>query len=48
MSLLSEFLNITQDWRDMFPQQRTFERALDASNLWQLPENLPRGKHDPG
>ena len=28
MSLLSEFLNITQDWRDMFPQQRTFERAL--------------------
>lgn len=28
MSLLSEFLNITQDWRDVFPQQRTFERAL--------------------
>ena len=28
MSLLSEFLNITQDWRDVFPQQRTFDRAL--------------------
>jgi hypothetical protein len=28
MSLLSEFLAVTQDWRDVFPQQRTFQRAL--------------------
>lgn len=28
MSLLSEFLAITQDWRDVFPQQRTFQRAV--------------------
>src|SRR5260370_38920033 len=28
MSLLSEFLTITQDWREVFPQQRTFQRAL--------------------
>jgi hypothetical protein len=28
MSLLSEFLTITQDWRSVFPQQRTFERAV--------------------
>jgi hypothetical protein len=27
VSLLSEFLAITEDWRDIFPQQRTFERA---------------------
>jgi hypothetical protein len=27
MSLLSEFLAITQDWRAVFPQQRTFQRA---------------------
>ena len=28
MTLLSAFLSITQDWRDVFPQQRTFQRAL--------------------
>jgi hypothetical protein len=28
MSLLSEFLAITQDWRDVFPQQRTFQRGV--------------------
>jgi hypothetical protein len=28
MSLLSEFLSITQAWRDVFPQQRTFHRAV--------------------
>jgi hypothetical protein len=28
MSLLSEFLHITQDWRDVFPQQRTYERGV--------------------
>jgi DDE superfamily endonuclease len=27
MSLLTEFLSITQDWRSVFPQQRTFQRA---------------------
>ena len=27
MSLLSEFLAITEDWRDVFPQSRTFQRA---------------------
>ena len=27
MSLLSEFLAITQDWRSVFPQERTFQRA---------------------
>jgi DDE superfamily endonuclease len=27
MSLLSEFLAITEDWRDVFPQPRTFRRA---------------------
>jgi len=28
MSLLSEFLAITQHWRGVFPQQRTFQRAV--------------------
>ena len=28
MSLLSEFLAIVQDWRGVFPQQRTFQRAV--------------------
>ena len=28
MSLLAEFLAITADWRDVFPQQRTFQRAV--------------------
>jgi hypothetical protein len=27
MNLLTEFLAITQDWRSVFPQQRTFQRA---------------------
>lgn len=27
MSLLSEFLAIAEDWRDVFPQARTFQRA---------------------
>ena len=31
MSLLAEFLQIAQDWRKVFPQQRTFERALRQS-----------------
>jgi Trp operon repressor len=31
MSLLAEFLEITQDWRAVFPQQRTFHRALRQS-----------------
>lgn len=28
MSLLAEFLAITQDWRGVFPQQRTFKRGV--------------------
>jgi DDE superfamily endonuclease len=28
MSLLAEFLAIVQDWRSVFPQQRTFERGV--------------------
>jgi len=28
MSLLSEFLPIVEDWRGVFPQQRTFQRAV--------------------
>ena len=28
MSLLAEFLHITQDWRSVFPQQRTFQRGV--------------------
>lgn len=28
MSLLAEFLAITRDWRDVFPQQRTFQRGV--------------------
>jgi hypothetical protein len=28
MSLLAEFLAIVRDWRDVFPQQRTFQRAV--------------------
>ena len=28
MSLLAEFLAIVQDWRDVFPQQRTFQRGV--------------------
>jgi hypothetical protein len=28
MSLLAEFLVITQDWRRVFPQQRTFHRGV--------------------
>jgi hypothetical protein len=31
MSLLAAFLEITSDWRAVFPQQRTFERALRQS-----------------
>ena len=31
MSLLSAFLEITRDWRPVFPQQRSFERALRQS-----------------
>lgn len=31
MSLLSEYLDITQPWRSVFPQQRTFHRALRQS-----------------
>lgn len=27
MSLLSEFVSLTQHWREVFPQQRTFQRA---------------------
>ena len=26
--MLAEFIAITQDWRTVFPQQRTFERAV--------------------
>jgi len=28
MSLLSEFLALVRDWRSVFPQQRTFQRAV--------------------
>jgi hypothetical protein len=28
MSLLEQFLSIAQDWRDVFPQQRTFQRGV--------------------
>jgi hypothetical protein len=28
MSLLTEWLSITQDWRTVFPQQRSFKRAV--------------------
>jgi hypothetical protein len=28
MSLLAEFLAITEDWRSVFPQQRSFQRAV--------------------
>lgn len=28
MSLLSEFLDIVRNWRDVFPQQRTFQRGV--------------------
>jgi len=28
MSLLAEFLAITEDWRSVFPQERTFQRGL--------------------
>jgi Transposase DDE domain len=28
MTLLAAFLSITQDWREVFPQQRTFHRAV--------------------
>ena len=28
MSLLTEFLSIAEEWREVFPQQRTFQRAL--------------------
>jgi hypothetical protein len=28
MSLLVEFLAIVQDWRAVFPQQRTFQRGV--------------------
>ncbi len=28
MSLLAAFLAIVEDWRDVFPQQRTFLRAV--------------------
>ena len=28
MSLLSEFLALTQPWREVFPQQRTYQRAV--------------------
>jgi len=31
MSLLSTFLAITQDWRKVYPQQRTFQRAVRQS-----------------
>src|SRR6516164_7442298 len=31
MSLLSEFLDIAQHWRPVFPQQRTFNRAVRQS-----------------
>ena len=28
MSLLEEFLAIAEDWRDVFPQARTFRRGV--------------------
>ena len=28
MTLLSAFLFITEPWRDVFPQQRTYQRTL--------------------
>jgi hypothetical protein len=28
MSLLTELLAITRDWRRVFPQQRTFQRGV--------------------
>ena len=28
MSLLSGFLSLTRDWREVFPQDRTFQRGL--------------------
>lgn len=28
MSLLAAFLTIAQEWRSVFPQQRTFERGV--------------------
>src|SRR5262245_60968283 len=28
MSLLAEFLSIVEDWRDVFPQQRSFQRGV--------------------
>ena len=28
MSLLAQFLPIVQDWRGVFPQQRTFQRGV--------------------
>jgi DDE superfamily endonuclease len=28
MSLLAEFLAVTEDWRSVFPQERTFQRAV--------------------
>ena len=28
MTLLTEFLSIVEDWREVFPQQRTFQRAV--------------------
>ena len=28
MSLLAAFLAIVQDWRNVFPQQRTFQRGV--------------------
>jgi DDE superfamily endonuclease len=31
MSLLAAFVEITRDWRSVFPQQRTFQRALRQS-----------------
>ena len=35
MSLLSEFLAIAEDWRGVFPQQRTFQRGVrQASVRW--------------
>ena len=30
MSLLSEFLEITQDWRDVFPQQAAMITVVDT------------------
>ena len=28
MSLLTEFLSIAEEWREVFPQQRTFQHAV--------------------